>query len=459
MKEPFERSRSSHAQSTDRSRPTGPADLATLCGFALVAVVVLVGWNPASPPIRAIVGLPLLFLAPGYAFVSLCFPAGSSTAGAETARGALGTRTPSDGERLALSFGSSLAILPILGLVIPSVASFEMAPVVGSIAAVTVLTAVGAWLRRLRLAPARRYRPALARRWSTLRSALLPTGSPLLAATNIVLAVSVVVAITTGGYALLSPQDGERYTGMQLLAEDESGELVAAGYPTEIEPGESVPLTVAVDNQEHRDVTYDLVVRQERYVDGDHRDSEVIHESTLSVSDGETVHRDVAVTPTADSGQLRLVYLLYADDVPSDPTPENAYRYTHLWIDVGDTSAGDGSDGTTSPPGAGEPGDGDEDPPDDNESDDDDGDNESDDSDDGLSDDDDESDDGDDDSDDGGNESDDGSPAPPDDGSGDGDGDTGNESGTDDSGLDSGADDEDDEAGFDGDIGLRLLGR
>ncbi|ELZ11662.1 hypothetical protein C479_06392 [Halovivax asiaticus JCM 14624] len=444
MKEPFERSRSSHAQSTDRSRPTGPADLATLCGFVLVAVVVLVGWNPASPPIRAIVGLPLLFLAPGYAFVSLCFPAGSSPAGAETARGALGTRTPSDGERLALSFGSSLAILPILGLAIPSVASFELAPVVGSIAVVTVLAAVGAWLRRLRLAPARRYRPAFARRWSTLRWALLPTGSPLLAATNVVLAVSVVLAITTGGYALLSPQDGERYTGMQLLAEDEGGELVAAGYPTEIEPGESVPLTVAVDNQEHRDVTYDLVVRQERYVDGDRRDSEVIHESNLSVPDGETVHRDVAVTPTADSGQIRLVYLLYTDDVPSDPAPENAYRYTHLWIDVGDGSAGDDSDGTAPPPGAGEPGAGDEGPPDD--------DNESDGGDGGLGDDDD----GDDEPGDGdGNESD--SPAPPDDGSGGG---GGNESGTGDSGTDPGAADEDeDEAGFDGDIGLRLLGR
>ncbi|MFC3960258.1 DUF1616 domain-containing protein [Halovivax cerinus] len=353
MKELFERSQATHTRTADGPRTAGSTDLAALCGFVVVAVVVLVGWNPPAPPLRAVVGVPLLFLAPGYAVVSLCFPARSSGLDPGTAGGALGGRTPSDGERIALSFATSLAILPILGVVLPFVATFRLGPIVAAVAGVTVVGAVGAWIRRRRLSPARRYRPSRTLRWSTLRSALFPTGSPLLAATNVVLAVSVVLAVATGGYALLSPLDGERYTGMQLLAADDDGDLVAAGYPTEIEPGDSVSLTVAVDNQERREVTYDLVVRQERYVDGERRDDEVLHEATLSVEDAETVHRDVAVTPTAESGDLRLVYLLYVDGVPEDPSPENAYRYTHVWIDVGEASPG-GDPGEDGPPTGGD---------------------------------------------------------------------------------------------------------
>ncbi|MFA9416666.1 DUF1616 domain-containing protein [Natrinema sp. HArc-T2] len=48
---------------------------------------------------------------------------------------------------------------------------------------------------------------------------------------------------------------------MQLLTEDETGELVASGYPSEIDAGNSIPLVVAVENQEGQAMGYTAVVR------------------------------------------------------------------------------------------------------------------------------------------------------------------------------------------------------
>jgi uncharacterized membrane protein len=43
--------------------------------------------------------------------------------------------------------------------------------------------------------------------------------------------------------------------------------------------------------------------------------------------------------PTIEGKRLRIAFLLYADEPPTYPTAENAYRSVHLWVDVGDPSA------------------------------------------------------------------------------------------------------------------------
>ena len=60
MKWLFRRERADGYESVDGRPVARPTDLAALCGFVLVAVGVLVLWDPSSPPLRAIVGVPLI---------------------------------------------------------------------------------------------------------------------------------------------------------------------------------------------------------------------------------------------------------------------------------------------------------------------------------------------------------------------------------------------------------------
>jgi len=124
-----------------------PADLAAVVVFTLLTcVVVFVPWVNETP-LRILFGLPFILFLPGYAFIAALFPeAGESPvaedsnegstpdtqaeSGSETdpeptetddSRFAISNRDRSgiDGiERVALAFGLSIAIVPLLGLVL-----------------------------------------------------------------------------------------------------------------------------------------------------------------------------------------------------------------------------------------------------------------------------------------------------------------------------------------------------
>lgn len=313
-----------------------PTDLVVVCGFVLLATWVLVVWNPTSPVVRAVVGVPLLFLLPGYALVALLYPRSppadvtpsvSTNDPVERVRGVTGV------ERIALSFGASFAVLPMIGLTISTVTAFTTTTVVTAVGGFVVVVTLLAAGRRLRLPLHERYRIDIGAGVTAIREGLYGRSS-VHAAVNVALVVSTLLALTTGGYALLAPQDGEQYTTMQLLSEDDSGDLVAANYPEEIGPRGVVPLVVAVDNQEGETMEYTAVAQQQRLEDGEVVEREEIDRFDYRLEDGATGHADRTLEPTAEDGEIRIALLLYPGDTPETPTTENAYRYTHVWTEV-----------------------------------------------------------------------------------------------------------------------------
>ncbi|OLZ40417.1 hypothetical protein A6E15_05190 [Natrinema saccharevitans] len=311
-----------------------PIDLLGVAGFVLVAAVLLTVVDAASPVLRATVGFPLLFLAPGYVFLSVLFP--RETPASADGRSLLRQTVPlSDAERAALSFGLSFALLPPLGLVIAATPfGFTTSVVVNAVAGATLLGTGVAIARRLAVPPADRYRPG--RRLEAARAAIFDARSTRQVAVNVVLALSMLLALTTVGYALVAPQDGEEYTSLRLLTEDDTGELVASDYPSEIEPGEAVPLVVAVENQEGADEEYTAVVQEQRLEDGEVVERNELQRVDYGVDAGDTAYADRTLSPEAEEGSIRIAVLLYDGDVPETPTTGNAYRHSYVWVDVTD---------------------------------------------------------------------------------------------------------------------------
>ncbi|SDQ96536.1 DUF1616 domain-containing protein [Natronobacterium texcoconense] len=314
-----------------------PTDLTGLTVFVLGAATLLAVVDVTSPVIRAFVGFPLLFLAPGYAIVSILFPRGVRADRDETLPVVGRTETVTETERVALSFGLSFAVLPLLGLGIAATSwQYTTSVVVWTVSGFVLAAILLAAVRRARVSPADRYRFELLRKLGALRAAIFDTRSSTTTAINLLLVVSMVIALTSVGYALAAPQDDEQYTDLRLLTETDDGEYVAGDLPDSVESGESIPLIVTVENQEGEHQEYTAVVQEQWVDDGEVLERTELRQIDYTLGDGTTGHGDRTVTPDADAGEVRIAVMLFDDEVPETPTTDDAYRYTHFWIEIED---------------------------------------------------------------------------------------------------------------------------
>lgn len=364
-----------------------PADLIAVVTLVILACagVLVPGIN--ETPLRIIVGLPLVLFLPGYVLVAALFPEagespatddsefseqstndGDPTTGIDTStnddtetdaeqqtdqnddtvRFGAGTARGIDSiERVALSFGLSIAVVPLLGLVLNFTPwGIRLLPILVSLSGFTLgMTAVAATRRRA-LPASERFRVPY-RRWiGAGRDELFNPKSRVDGILNVILVCSILLAVGSVAYAVAVPPQGETFTEFYILTEDEEDNLVAADYPTEFEVGEPQPVVVGVGNHEAETMSYTVVVQlQEVRMENNETTvlerTEIDRLSSPQISDNDTWQQTHALTPTRPGEQLRVQYLLYRDTPPSAPTGENAYRELHLWIDV-DVSATNG---------------------------------------------------------------------------------------------------------------------
>jgi uncharacterized membrane protein len=136
-----------------RSVTQFPADLAAV--IALVALTGLALFVPGFTqiPLRILVGFPFVLFVPGYAFIAALFPESAAPTVSETDDGhhrlipaRVRNRGSIDGiERVTLSFGTSIVIVPLLGLLLNFTPwGIRLEPVFITVGGFTLLaTAVG----------------------------------------------------------------------------------------------------------------------------------------------------------------------------------------------------------------------------------------------------------------------------------------------------------------------------
>ena len=332
-----------------------PADLAAV--LVVVAATNLVVFAPVinESPIRVVVGLAFVLFVPGYAFIAALFPeAGeppiaddAGDAGLEAEAGGLRDRGIDGIERVALSFGLSIAIVPLIGLALNFTPfGIRLVPILASVSGFIVVATAVAAVRRRELPKEERFRVPY-REWIAAgRSELFDPDSTVDAALNVALVVAILLATSSVVYAVAVPPQGEQFTEFYVLGEDDDGELVAANYPEELVVGEPASLHVGIGNNEYETVEYTVVVQLQR-VEGEGNETEVTDRAELSRFSTTIAHnetwideRELAATAELDDAfvgeERRLTFLLYDGDVPAQPTRENAYRDLHLWVDVVD---------------------------------------------------------------------------------------------------------------------------
>ena len=258
-------------------------------------------------------------------------------------------------ERVALAFGLSIAVVPLIGLVLNFTPwGIRLTPIMVSVSGFTlVAVGVGA-VRRWELPEEERFAVPYREWWAAGRAEMFEPDSRADAALNVVLVLSIVLAVSSVGYAVAVPKQGESFSEMYLLTENETGSLVADDYPTEFTRGESQELVVGIGNHEHEPVNYSVVVLLQNvtFVQNESRvrsangtvtpvynETRVLEEERLrtfeaSLADNKTWIQQHSVEPTITGENLRLAYLLYRGEAPPEPTVKGAYREVHLWMNV-----------------------------------------------------------------------------------------------------------------------------
>jgi uncharacterized membrane protein len=339
-----------------------PPDLAFVLGFVALTVASIFLPVIRETPLRVLLGLPLILFIPGYVFVAALFPESKPVdSNGQTAKPASeDTRTTApnetnvsdriaklsagegsiDGiERVALSFGLSIAIVPLIGLVLNFTPwGIRLVPIVVSLTGFILAATIIATQRRRALPPEVRFQVPY-RDWiRATRTELFKPDSKTDAALNVLLVVSILLATASVGYAVAVPAQGESFTEFYLLTENAEGELVADNYPQEFVAGENQTLTVGIGNQEYDQVAYSVVVAiQDVRVANNSttvQSQQRLQQFNPQLDHNETWQRQHTVAPTMTGNNLRLTYLLYRDAPPATPTAENAYRELHLWVNV-----------------------------------------------------------------------------------------------------------------------------
>ena len=200
--------------------------------IVLVTVIILFPSNI----LRIILGLPFLLFFPGYTLVAALFTRKEGM---------------SSIERVALSFGLSIAVVPLIGLILNYTAwGIKTESVLYSVASFVLITSIIAWLRRGRLPEPERFGIEFQMRlpgWG---------GGGWDRTLSIILTLTILGALGTLGYAIASPKVGERFT--EFYIEGLEGE--AADYPEELVVGGEGKVIVGIINREHETVTYRVEV-------------------------------------------------------------------------------------------------------------------------------------------------------------------------------------------------------
>ena len=254
---------------------------------------------------RIIVGLPFVLLFPGFTLISTLFPRKESLGGIE---------------RLALSFGLSLAVVPLIGLILNYTSwGITLYSVLYSLLAFVVVFAVIAIVRQL-------YTPANERLEVRIEFSFKnwgpQSGKDKLLSVFLVLAILGAVGAII--YTLNVPKTGEAFTEFYLLNEEGR----AADYPSRIYSGKEAAIIAGIVNHEQQPASYRVVIQLDENPADDIAPVTLKTLENINLENEEKYETPVTIKLTNVGNSQKILFLLYRDG------SSEAYLQLHLVIDV-----------------------------------------------------------------------------------------------------------------------------
>jgi uncharacterized membrane protein len=284
-----------------------PSDLLIVIGLVLLTDIFVLAPGLNETILRNVLGLPLVLFLPGYTLIAALFPAKSDLDGIE---------------RTALSFGLSIAIVPLIGLVLNYTPfGIRLLPVLISLSIFIFIMCWLAYTRRASLPETEAFEISFSAAALSLKNGIFEKSeSKLDRALTIILILSILMSVATLEYVILTPKEGEHFTEFYVLGP----QGIADNYTTDYTLGQSGTMIVGVVNHEYRPVNYTMQVKLENQLLP--LPENLQH---ITLDHNETWEETVTFTPPLVGQNMKLEFLLFNETDKTTP-----YRDLHLWINV-----------------------------------------------------------------------------------------------------------------------------
>jgi uncharacterized membrane protein len=326
-----------------RSLAQLPIDVVIVTVFVVLVEAVVNGFGGRFTVLQMLLAFPLVFFLPGYALLSALYPRIRIPDEADTRWLFRDSRGLLWNERVALSFGTSLALIVPLGILLEVFGlGYGTGVVVNSLTVIILVGMAIGGVERLSLDPDERYHVPFGRWRVAFERAT--SGSPVDTLLNLALMGLALAAISALVFAFVAPPAAESYSGFTVLTENAQGELVASGYPQELVTGESFDVVISIDNHEQATTSYTVVgeVQRVRVTDSEltvvERQRFDAFQTTLQP--GQSVREPSTVSSQMVGDDLRVVYYLYTGTPPAEPSEETAYETLYFWVSVSEGTTG-----------------------------------------------------------------------------------------------------------------------
>jgi uncharacterized membrane protein len=242
----------------------------------------------------------VLFI-PGYALIAALFPMKSDLDGIE---------------RIALSFGLSIAVVPLLGLFLNFTFGIRLIPVLFILCDFTIIMIFAAYYRRDKISPDERFIVPFHCIYKHIEEEFIIPKSRTDRILTGILIFSIVLAISMLYFVITTPKTGERFTEFYILGPEGKAE----NYPTILRNNSPEVIHIGVVNHEYLTVNYTVRIAM---------DNEILTETWFLSGHNQTWEKNMTFVPGREGTNMKLDFLLYKEDNFTE-----SYRDLHLWVDV-----------------------------------------------------------------------------------------------------------------------------
>ena len=276
-------------------------------------------------PLRYVLTLPVILFIPGYCLIAVIFPKDDDI---------------DILERIALSFGLSIAIVALIGLGLNFTPwGIRLEPIVFALTLFTFIMVLMAHQRRAILPAEKRFSIPVVMIARDLRQEMIPEGENTVDhLLSIGLVIAITIAVITTGFVILFPQEGERFSEFYVLSE----ERTFTRYPDRLQPGQTYPLYIGVGNQEQQSMSYTIEIWTLRT----EFDTMTNTSSIVTMDPGAQVrltlkNNETLIIPynlsVHEAGYNRVDFLLFNETLPGSAVSgydriNASYRNVHLWM-------------------------------------------------------------------------------------------------------------------------------
>lgn len=290
-----------------------------LLALLIIIIIILVPSNI----FLVVLAFPFVLFSPGYALTTALHPRKNNLSGVE---------------RIAFSFGLSLTAIALIGLALNYMPfGIQLYSIMFSIEGFVLVVSAIAELRRSRLHEDERFLIVLELHPVSWKSKL-----KLDRVLSVILVVSALVVISSAIFIIVVPKIGQSFTEFYVLDSDgqttdyplrfimSEGKVVTVIYSA----GQAVPsdlgyVNISIDNQEHKNITYELNISIDGQASAISIDSALVPPPvTITLKQGQKWQQQVGFAPDQLGDNQEVDFILLVDGKPYFDDP------LHLWVDV-----------------------------------------------------------------------------------------------------------------------------